>query len=114
MKSKVIYALIFLWSGFIAFSLPICFGWIYMDITGNSKGFDYDLGSEKDISIMMGVIELLIWLALAVPSNIYVFKKAKEKGSYYFLIPVMVFIVLFTLCVYFIGGWGEFAKLFHA
>lgn len=114
MKSKVIYALNFLWSSIIAFSFPICLGLIYMCITGHSKGYDYDLGSEKDISIMFGCVELLIWLALAIPSNIYVFKKTKERGTFYVIIPVIVFIMLFILCVHLIGGWNEFVRFFHA
>lgn len=85
-----------------------------MDITGHAKGFDYDLGAEKDISIMAGCIELVIWLALAIPSNIYVFIKTKEKGAYYVIIPVIVYIALSVLCIYLIGGWEEFGRFFHA
>ena len=114
MKSKIIYCLNFLWSSIIAFSFPVCLGCIFMDITGHSKGYGYDLGSEKDVSIMLGCIDLLIWLALAIPSNIYVFKKIKEKGTYYVIIPIIIFIMLFTLCIHLIGGWNEFTRFFHA
>ena len=79
MKEKIIYCLNFLWSCIIAFSFPICLGWIYMDITGHAKGYAYDLGAEKDVSIMFGFAELLIWLALALPSNVYVFRKTAAK-----------------------------------
>ena len=37
MKSKVVFLLNFLWTSFIAFSFPVCFGWIFLDITGHSK-----------------------------------------------------------------------------
>lgn len=114
MKSKIIYCLNLLWSSIIAFTFPICLGRIFMDITGHAKGYGYDLGSEKDISIMLGCIELLIWLALAIPSNVYVFKKTKEKGTYYVIIPIIIFIMLFILCIHIIGGWNEFASAFHA
>jgi hypothetical protein len=50
MKSKIIFCLNFLWASVIAFSFPLCFDLIHMNITGHSKGYDYDLGSEKDIS----------------------------------------------------------------
>ena len=52
MKNKILYCINFIWTSFVAFSFPICFTWIYLDITGHSKGYGYDLGSEKDISIM--------------------------------------------------------------
>ena len=107
MKSKIIYCLNFLWTGFIAFSFPICFGWIFLDITGNSKGYSYDLGSEKDVSI----IELLIWFALALPSNIYVFRKTLGKGKAYLLIPIVLYIALAVICVMIThGGWASYEK----
>ncbi|MDE5834410.1 MAG: hypothetical protein K2H26_02700 [Ruminococcus sp.] len=79
-----------------------------MDITGHSKGYDYNLGDEKNISILLGFIELIIWLLLALPSNIYLLVKIKKK-----IIPVVIFIGLFLLCVNFIGGWTEFGKFFN-
>lgn len=110
MKGKIIYCLNFLWISFIAFSFPFCFGWIFLDITGHSKGYSYDLGSEKDISIMLGCIELVIWLVLSLPSNIYVFKKTKKKGKLYLLIPIIVCIALAVLSVYIMGGWSLYLK----
>lgn len=108
MKGKIIYCLNFLWTCFIAFTFPICFGWIFLDITGHSKGYSYDLGPEKDISIMLGCIELIIWIALALPSNIYVFRKTTKKGKHYSIISIVLYIVLAIICVYFMGGWSEY------
>ena len=110
MKSKIIYCLNFLWTSFIAFSFPICFGWIFLDITGHSKGYSYDLGSEKDVSILLGCIELLIWIALALPSNVYVFLKTMKKGKLYLLIPIALYIALAIICIFIIGGWSEYLK----
>ena len=110
-KSKIIYCLNFLWTSFVAFTFPICFGWIFLDITGYSKGYSYDLGSEKDVSIMLGCIELLIWLALALPSNIYVFRKTMGKGKTYLLIPIILYIALAVICVMLThGGWTSYAN----
>lgn len=110
-KSKIIYCLNFLWTSFVAFTFPICFGWIFLDITGHSKGYSYDLGSEKDVSIMLGCIELLIWLALALPSNIYVFRKTMGKGKAYLLIPIILYIALAVICVMLThGGWTSYAN----
>ena len=110
MKSKIISCLNFIWAGLVAFSFPICFGWIFLDITGHSKGYSYDLGPEKDISIMIGCIELVIWLVLALPSNIYVFRKMRDKGKAYLLIPV-IYIVLAVICIMLThGGWAAYAR----
>lgn len=96
---------------FCCIYIPICFGWIFLDITGHSKGYSYDLGSEKDVSIMLGCIELLIWLALALPSNIYVFRKTIGKGKAYLLIPIILYIALAVICVMLThGGWTSYAN----
>ena len=111
MRSKILYCLNFLWAGLISFSFPICFELIFLCITGHSKGYGYDLGSEKDISIMFGCVELLIWLALALPSNIYIFRKTLAKGKAYLLIPIILYIALAVICIMLThGGWTSYAK----
>ena len=110
MKSKIIYCLNFLWTSFIAFSFPICFGWIFLDITGHSKGYSYDLSSEKDVSILFGCVELLIWIALALPSNIYVLQKTMKKGKLFLLIHIALYISLAIICIFIAGGWSEYSK----
>ena len=101
----------FFWTSFIAFSFPLCFGLIFVDITGYAKGYSYDLGPEKDISVMIGCIELVIWLVLSLPSNIYVFNKTKKKGKLYLLIPIILYIALAVLSIYILwGGWYVYLK----
>ena len=78
MKKKIIFVINSLWSAIIAFTFPVCLGIIYMNITGHSKGYDYDLGSEKDISILLGIIELIVWLIFAIPSNVYILKRISK------------------------------------
>lgn len=110
MKSKIIYGLKFFWTSVAAFSFPICFAWIFLDITGHSKGYGYDLGPEKDVSVMLGCFELLIWLALTLPSASYVFRKTMNKGKLYLLIPIVIYIVLAVLCIIITGGWSAYLK----
>ena len=110
MKSKIIYCLNFLWTSIIAFSFTICFGCIFLDITGHSKGYSYDLGSEKDVSILFGCVELLIWIALALPSNIYVLQKTMKKGKLFLLIHIALYISLAIICIFITGGWSEYSK----
>lgn len=111
MKSKIIYCLNFLWASFIAFSFPICFGWIFLDITGHSKGYSYNLGSEKDVSILFGCFELIIWFVLALPSNIFVFKRTVKKGKLFLLIHIALYFSLAIVCIFIIGGWSEYSKV---
>lgn len=112
MKNKIIYWLSLLWSSLIAFFFPLCFYIIFTFITGHSKGYAYDLGSEKDISIILGCFALLIWLILALPSNIYLFIKTAKKGRFYLLIPIVLFIILATLGLFvYFGSWAEFSRL---
>ncbi len=105
MKRRICYVLNLIWTGVIAFTFPLSFAWIFLDITGHAKGYDYDLGSEADVSVMLGCIELLIWLVLAVPSSVYVFLRTKEKGWRYVLLWAAGCITLAAVQIFlFYGG----------
>ena len=66
---------------------------------------------EKNVSIMLGYIELLIWLALALPSNIHVFRKILGKGKAYLLIPIILYIALAVIYIILThGGWTSYAN----
>ncbi len=110
MKAKILYWLNFLWSCFIAFTFPICFGLIYLNITGHAKGYSYDLGSEKDVSVLLGIIELIIWLVIAMPSGIYVFSKTKKKGKRYLLLLIALYLLLAVGGVFLMGGFAAYVK----
>ena len=110
MRDKLIYWVNAIWTGFTAFTFPICFGWIYLDITGHSKGYSYNLGAEKDISVIFGCIELIIWLALSLPSAIYVFRKTMARGRLYLLPAVITYILLAVFCIFITGGWSVYLK----
>lgn len=112
MKKKIIFGINALWSAIIAFSFPICLALIYIDITGNSKGYAYNLGAEKDISIMFGVVELIVWLLFAIPSNLYILKRIIRKNKYLLLIYFSIFIMLSGVCILLIGGWNEYIRAF--
>lgn len=81
-----------------------------MDITGHSKGYSYDLGDEKSVSVLLGCVELLIWIILSVPSSVRFFRKTDNKLK---IISVLIFSGLFIMCINFIGGWNEFFKCFN-
>ena len=111
MKHKLIPGLNCLWAGFTAFTFPICFLLIYLDLTGHGKGYSYDLGPEKDISVMFGIFELLVWLALALPSNIYVLRRAAKKNRLLLIAALVLYAALAAACILAVfGGWGKYAK----
>lgn len=112
MKKKILFVIISLWSAIIAFTFPVCLGIIYMNITGHSKGYDYDLGSEKDISILLGIIELIVWLIFAIPSNVYILKRISKRNKILLAIYSVIFFVLSIACILLIGGWTEYIKAF--
>lgn len=113
MKNKICFALCCVWSIITAFFAPICFGLIYMNITGHSKGYGYDLGAEKDISISLGIFELIIWLALAIPSNIYIFRQMRGRKIFY-VTAIVLYALLFIGGIMLIGGLDDFGRFFHA
>jgi len=110
--SKVIFAINALWSAFTAFTFPLCLGVIYMDITGHSKGYGYDLGAEKDISVVIGIFELIVWLFLTIPSNVYILKKIGKKKKSFFILYFIIFVLLSGIFIWCIGGWKEYIKVF--
>ncbi len=110
MKAKILYWLIFLWSCIIALTFPICFGLIYLNITGHANGYSYDLGSEKDISVLLGIIELIIWIAIAMPSGIYVFLKTIKKDKKYLLLLIALYLLLAIGGVFLVGGFAAYVK----
>ena len=113
LKQKIILSITFLWTCFLAFASPLIIGLIYMSVTGHGKGYDYDLGIERDVSIMFGVTDLIIFLALLLPSCIYVFSRFGKIGRAFTVIPTIAYIGLFIAGIYAIGGWNVFLSLFN-
>lgn len=108
---KVKTFLSIIWFLFVSLSSPFWIGIIYMDITGHGKGYAYNMGSETDIAVFLGVVELLLWLLAILPVTISLCKKCCQKKKSLVWLPFLVFTGLFVLgiCVL---GWNEFIKLF--
>lgn len=112
LKKRIVFTLNYLWTIVIAFLFPLCIAIIFMDITGHSKGYSYDLGSEKSISIIFGFLELGLWIALSLPSIIYVIKSLKGKNRYYYLVTALIYILVAFVFIMLIGGWNEYIRAF--
>ena len=95
----------------MAYSFSMWFAFIYLFLTGHSKGYSYDLGAEKDFSIFLGCVGLLIWMVLSIPSYIYLVKKTYIKGKVYILVVVGFHIVLALIGLLIIfGSWAVYLK----
>lgn len=100
-----------IWFMFVSLSSPLWIGSIYMNITGHGKGYAYDMGSESDIAVFFGVLELLLWLFAILPVTFSLCKKCHHKKNTLVCLPFLAFIGLFVLGIR-ILGWNEFIKLF--
>lgn len=108
-KVKLIIALI--GQSFIALLSPIWIGFIYMFITGHGKGYSYDLQSEADISILIGAIALILWIVAILPVSIWLGKIFYHKQKWMWIIPVLLFGVLFITAAALIG-FKNFLSMF--
>lgn len=110
-KDHIKIALCTIWQSLMALISPIWIGIMVMNITGHSKGYGYDMQDEADISVFMGVIILLLWLAAILPGMIYLCKYCYRRKKPLSIIPIACFIVLFIIGVLLIGP-AEFIKMF--
>lgn len=108
-KIKLSIALIF--HCLIASASPIIIGFIYMFITGHGKGYDYDLRSEADIYIMIGLVALLFWLAATIPITVWLSRTFYRIKKMLFWIPIILFFLFFTIGVLLVG-WQNFLSMF--
>lgn len=108
-KVKTIISIIWFW--FVSLFSPIWIGCIYMNITGHSKGYAYDMGAEADIGVFLGVILLFLWLLAFLPVTISLCKKSSRIKKSFVWLPILAFAGLFAagICIL---GWNEFIKFF--
>lgn len=108
-RIKIIFSVF--WFAFVSVISPAWMGLIYMNITGHGKGYAYDMGSEADIAVFFGIVELILWLIAFVPVMISLCKKGYEYKKLFVYIPFFVFLLLFGIGV-FVIGWNQFIRLF--
>lgn len=105
MRKSTVAALI--WQALMGLVSPIWCTFIFYFITGNGKGFGYDLRDEKDIYIISGATQLIIYLLVVVPVFVYLIKIFRQKGKWMSLIPVLIFVVG-CVCTISVIGWKDF------
>lgn len=108
-KPRIIFA--FLWLGTAALFSPIWISFTFLCITGNGKGYGYDLRSEADISVMLGVVFLLLWLLMVVPVFIWLTKYFHRLNKKLTLLPLGCFLLLFIVGIFGMG-WDSFLYAF--
>lgn len=92
-----------LYQGIIGFLSPYWIGFIYLFITGHSKGYAYDLGSDKDISIMLGFVLLILWILALFPISIWLGKTLYHLHKRLLIIPILLFAIFFGIGLKILG-----------
>lgn len=105
MRKSTVAALI--WHAWMGLVSPVWCTFIFYFITGNGKGFGYDLRGEKDLYIISGAIQLIIYLLVTVPVFVYLIQIFRKKGKWMSLIPVLIF-VAGCVCTISAIGWRAF------
>lgn len=108
-KIKLIFASI--WLLFISAISPVWIGITYMNITGHGKGYAYDMGSEADIAIIIGVFLLLLWLISLLPIMVWLSMKLYRLKKHLLFIPLLAFAIIFIVSILIIG-WSQFIAFF--
>lgn len=88
-RIKIIFSVF--WFAFVSVISPAWMGLIYMNITGHGKGYAYDMGSEADIAVFFGIVELILWLIAFVPVMISLCKKDMSIKSYLYVFHFLCF-----------------------
>lgn len=105
MRKRTVAALI--WQALMGIVSPIWCTFIFYFITGNGKGFGYDLRDEQDIYIFSGVFLLVMYLIAVVPVFVHLIRVFYQKGKWRPLIPIFIF-VAGCVCTISVIGWREF------
>lgn len=101
----------FLWHGLMAAITPIWVGYTYMFLTGNGKGYDYDLRGEEDIYVLLALIGIMIWAGCTIPVFGFLTKECAQLGRNQRFIPLAVFLLVGLLVICRLG-WGNYLMLY--
>ena len=94
MLKKIKFALAVIWFSFVSFISPTWIGDMYMHITGNGKGYGYNMGAEADVSVMIGIFMLIIWIVSMLPVIIWLCKKCYDFKKVLAVIPIANLLIL--------------------
>ena len=109
---KINFVLVAIWLSFMSVISPICILIIYLDLTGNGKGYGYDLGEEVGVYAFIGTILFGLWILFIVPAMIWICAKCYYMKKIFIIIPIIGFIILFNISIIMLGGWNNFIGAF--
>lgn len=102
-KEKLKVILYSIWQGILGLISPVCCGVIFMMLTGNGKGYGYDLRADTNFYIALGVFFLILWLIFVSPIFIWAIVKYSKHKIITYLIPCFVFLYMFFSSVLIMG-----------
>lgn len=93
---KTGYIILGLWCILVSFFSPIWLTLIFLDITGLI--YKYDFSMEEGIAPILGIMELIIWLLLALLPGIFFLKRIKSVNGRAAVIVLVMMVLAAILC----------------
>lgn len=107
----VLVALASIWHCLMAAITPLWAGFTYMFLTGNGKGYDYDLRSEADIYVVMALMGMVFWACCTIPTFGFLTKECAKLGKRCGFIPLVAFLLVGLLVICLLG-WDNYLTMY--
>ncbi|MCH5324319.1 MAG: hypothetical protein J1E39_03810 [Eubacterium sp.] len=97
-KETIKITVVSIWQAIISFFRPLAWQWIFLGLTGHMfTANSYDMLAEPDgKSIAFGIFYLLVWVAVALPGEVYLIYKICHTDKVYFVIFILATLLLFV------------------
>ena len=83
-----------------------------MLLTGNGKGYGYDLRGEADISVCLGIVGVFLWGLAVIPLFIWLIRALRKLDKKWSRLPFLFFGGLCLIGILLLG-WDNFLKLYR-
>ena len=103
MSKKASFVLLTLLTGIVGFITPVWADFTCLFISGHAKGYDYNLGDEKDISIFFGSIALVIGLIYIFSVLFLSCRRYARIKKILTPVPLLIFLMFFCLGIKILG-----------
>ena len=100
-----------LWEGLMGLATPFYAGAVFMLLTGNGKGYGYDLRGETDISVCLGIVGVFLWGLAVIPLVIWLIRELRKLDKKWSRLPFFFFGGLCLIGI-FLLGWDHFLALY--
>ena len=85
-----------IWLSIVGIVSPAWIGLAYMNLTGHGKGYAYDMGSEANIAMLLGMILFGVWMVSLFPAMVWLCVKCYRFKKYFIIFPIIGFLLFFV------------------